>query len=192
MDVSRLYKFDTKLCLPVPYITRFSFSMYHPFALSHPLCNSDILSALLASLVINDTNKSCSFDPLKVISPFLSNTWQMIRPCSLQIFPLAPVADSLVFILSGSFPFFQYWASSAIVPPLCLFLCISHFIILTSLSANNVKNIFPPFSLASDFSLHSHHALKIAFLILTNAIFPPMLLPPHSFDPSLSSLMPNI
>ena len=107
MDVSRLYKFDTKLCLPVPYITRFSFSMYHPFALSHPLCNSDILSALLASLVINDTIKSCSFDPLKVISPFLSNTWQMIRPCSLQIFPLAPIADSLVFILSGSFPFFS-------------------------------------------------------------------------------------
>ena len=187
MDVSRLYKFDTRLCLPVPYITRFSFSMYHPFALSHPLCNSDILSALLASLVINGTNKSCSFDPLKVISPFLSNTWQMIRPCSLQIFPLAPVADSSVFILSGSFPFFfQYWASSAIVPPLCLFLCISHFIILTSLFANNAKKHISLFSLASDFSLHSHHALKIAFLIFTNAIFPPMLLPPHSFDPTLS------
>ena len=140
MDVSRLYKFDTKLCLPVPYITRYSFSMYHPFALSHPLCNSDILSALLASLVINDIKKSCSFDPLKVISPFLSNTWQMFRPCSLKFFPLAPVADSLVFILSGSFPLFsQYWASPAIAPPLCLFLYISHFIILKSLSANNVK-----------------------------------------------------
>ena len=140
MDVSRLYKFDTKLCLPVPYITRFSFSMYHPFALSHPLCNSDILSALLASLVINGTNKSCSFDPLKVISPFLSNTWQMIRPCSLQIFPLAPVADSLVFILSGSFPLFsQYWASPAIAPPLCLFLYTSHFIILKPFSTNNVR-----------------------------------------------------
>ena len=140
MDVSRLYKFGHETCLPVPYITRFSFSMYHPFALSHPLCNSDILSALLASLIINGTNKSCSFDPLEVISPFLSNTWQMIRPCSLKFFPLAPVADSLVFILSVSFPFFsQYWASPAIAPPLCLFLCISHFIILKSLSANNVK-----------------------------------------------------
>ena len=140
MDVSRLYKFDTKLCLPVPYITRFSFSMYHPFALSHPLCNSDILSALLASLIINGTNKSCSFDPLEVISPFLSNTWQMIRPCSLQIFPLAPIADSLVFILSVSFPFFsQYWASPAIAPPLCLFLYTSHFIILKPFSTKNVR-----------------------------------------------------
>ena len=140
MDVSRLYKFGHETCLPVPYITRFSFSMYHPFALSHPLCNSDILSALLASLIINGTNKSCSFDPLEVISPFLSNTWQMFRPCSLKFFPLAPVADSLVFILSVSFPLFsQYWASPAIAPPLCLFLYISHFIILKSLSANNVN-----------------------------------------------------
>ena len=141
MDVSRLYKFDTKLCLPVPYITRFSFSMYHPFALSHPLCNYDILSALLASLVINGTNKSCSFDPLKVISPFLSNTWQMFRPCSLEnFFPLTPTADSLVFILSVSFPFFSlYWASPAIAPPLCLFLYTSHFIILKPFSTNNVR-----------------------------------------------------
>ena len=140
MDVSRLYKFGHETCLPVPYITRFSFSMYHPFALSHPLCNSDILSALLASLIINGTNKSCSFDPLEVISPFLSNTWQMFRPCSLKFFPLTPVADSLVFILSVSFPLFsQYWASPAIAPPICLFLYISHFIILKSLSANNVK-----------------------------------------------------
>ena len=140
MDVSRLYKFGHETCLPVPYITRFSFSMYHPFALSHPLCNSDILSALLASLVINGTNKSCSFDPLKVISPFLSNTWQMFRPCSLEIFffPLTPTADSLVFILSVSFPFFsQYWASPAIAPPLCLFLYTSHFIILKPFSTNN-------------------------------------------------------
>ena len=90
MDVSRLYKFDTELCLPVPYITRYSFSMYHPSALSHPLCISDILSSLLASLVINDIKKSCSYDPFKVISPFLSNTWQMIRPCSLQIFHWLP------------------------------------------------------------------------------------------------------
>ena len=84
VDVSRLYNFDTELCLPVPYITRYSFSMYHPSALSHPLCISDILSSLLASLVINDIKKSCSYDPFKVISPFFSNTWQMIRPCSLM------------------------------------------------------------------------------------------------------------
>ena len=131
MDVSRLYKFDTILCLPVPYITRFSFSMYHQFALSHPLCNSDILSALLASLVINGSNKSCSLDPLKVISPFLSNTWQMFRPCSLKFFPLAPVTDSLVFIFSASFPpFFSIlgFPSYCTTPlPLSLYLPFYHF-----------------------------------------------------------------
>ena len=133
MDVSRLYKFDTKLCLPVPYITRFSFSMYHPFALSHPLCNSDILSALLASLIINGTNKSCSFDPFEVVSPFLSNTWQMFRPCSLEknFFPLTPTADSLVFILSVSFPLFFSvlgFPSYCTTPlPLSLYLPFYHF-----------------------------------------------------------------
>ena len=72
------------MCLPVPYITRYPFSMYHPFALSHPLCNSDILSSLLASLVINDIKKVLLIWSLQVISSFPSNTWQIIRPCSLM------------------------------------------------------------------------------------------------------------
>ena len=132
MDVSRLYKFGHETCLPVPYITRFSFSMYHPFALSHPLCNSDILSALLASLVINDTNKSCSFDPLKVISPFLSNTWQMIRLSSLQIFHWLPWLTHQHISSLAPPPFFNIGLPQLFYHPSASIhiLCISHFIIL--------------------------------------------------------------
>ena len=54
------------------------------------------------------------------------------------------------------------------------------------------RHSFPPFFsrqwLISPFASRPQDCL----LILTNDIFPPMLMPPHSFDPSLSPLMPNI
>ena len=85
----------------------------------------------------------------------------------------------LIFSMSGSL--------SYCTTPLPLFTSFASPILsfLTPLLASNAIKHFP-FSLASDFSIHSHHALKITFLIPMNASLPPMLLPSHSFNPAFS------
>ena len=150
-------------------------SMYHPFALGHPLCNSDILSSLLASLVINDIKKSCSYDPFKVIPPFLSNTWQMFRPCSLKIFSTGSrhwlIGIYLLCLLS---PFFlniglpqllHHPFASFFISPILSF----WYLCLPIMS----RHSFPPFFsrqwLISPFASRPQDCL----LILTNDIFPP-------------------
>ena len=138
-------------------------SMYHPFALGHPLCNSDILSSLLASQVINDIKKSPAH---MILSSNISLSLQHVANDSplflnAQHLTLSEPPPACIFCSE----FFISQRGTALFLSLHYFWYYIHVHVLEccSLAYPTIRNLSHPFSDLTHISLYSFvHSLLTA------------------------------